>query len=186
MPRSGRSRSIRGRLKGTAPLVLDPFNPLSQAIATFVCVSAGRIDEATRQQALAAELSPGYPPVVATLAMIREWQGHMDEAIDGYRKTTDMIGRLPHLLSYLANALANTGQRDEAERLLRELLALPAPPALDIARVYVGLREEDEAFAWLEKAVDQRVIHLLTITTDRRFDSVRDHRALRRSLRGWV
>src|SRR4029453_1806548 len=82
-------------------LVLDPFNPLSQVIATFVYLSAGRIDDASRQQALAAELSPGYPSVVATLAMIREWQGHMDEAIDGYRKTTDMIGRLPHLLSYL-------------------------------------------------------------------------------------
>jgi hypothetical protein len=46
-------------------------------------------------------------------------------------------------------------------------------PAYDIAVVYVGLRDEDKAFDWLAKALEERSGFLVYIKCDRRFDVLR-------------
>jgi hypothetical protein len=87
------------------------------------------------------------------------------------------------MVSFLAHALAIAGERAEAERLLDQLLQLRAQPHLDIARVFLGLRNSDEALRWLEGAVTQRGIQLLTIPADRRFDWLRPHPRFQEFLR---
>ncbi|MFN7956120.1 MAG: hypothetical protein U0610_30690 [bacterium] len=156
-------------------LALDPYNPLFHTIATFVYTLARRFDDALLQHALATEVCPGYAPLVASLALVREAQGLVDQAIPGYRKARELTGNPAHLTSFLGHALAISGQRGQARKLLRELTASPLPSALDIVRIHLGLGEVDEALRWLETAVDQRVIHLLTVPADHRFDGIRSH-----------
>ena len=69
------------------------------------------------------------------------------------------------------------GEKQEARRLLAELLALgersyvlPYLPAV----VYAGLGEQEEALSWLERAFEDRDPYLVWIRTDPRLDSLRD------------
>jgi hypothetical protein len=50
---------------------------------------------------------------------------------------------------------------------------MPGPPAFEIARIHVGLRDADEALRWLATAVAQRAVHLILMPADPRFDWLR-------------
>ena len=68
---------------------------------------------------------------------------------------------MPHRRSPLPRD-ARAGQRDEAKRILSDLLAgrKYSHGAFGIAIVYAGLRDYDEAFAWLNRAVDENSIRV--------------------------
>jgi TolB-like protein/Tfp pilus assembly protein PilF len=155
----------------------DPFNLLTRTIAMFIYGNAGRHEDVLRQHALAMEINPSAPSNVASLALAREWRGEVEQAIAGYRTAIAMAGEDPHFLSFLGHALALTGRKAEAKKLLRKLLDL------DIARVYTGLRDADEALRWLEAAAECRAIHLLTVPADRRFDWLRSQARFQHILR---
>ncbi len=67
-----------------------------------------------------------------------------------------------------------TGKRVEAEKVLGQLKKLSARryvPSYEIAVVYAGLSENDEALAWLLKAYQQRDSSwLIDVKLDPRFD----------------
>ncbi len=46
-------------------------------------------------------------------------------------------------------------------------------PPTSIALVYAGLGEKDEAFAWLEKAYEERSFQLQWLNVEPRWDSLR-------------
>ncbi|MGH7613441.1 MAG: protein kinase domain-containing protein [Gemmatimonadales bacterium] len=60
-------------------------------------------------------------------------------------------------LAFLGYALARGGWRDEAMSILSDLLAgrKHSRGAFGIAVVYTGLRDYDQAFLWIEKALDE-------------------------------
>ena len=64
-------------------------------------------------------------------------------------------------LAFLGHALARAGRTDEAARILADLLAgrKDSHGSFGVATVYAGMQKYDEAFTWLEKAVDDNTIH---------------------------
>ena len=154
-------------------LALDPFNPLFHAIAVVVYANAGRHDDALAQYALGREVNPLFPPLLGAGAIAYEKAGRLEQAIPMYRQLCALTQDRPAPMSLLGHALAIRGERDEADRILRHLEGRPTPPELDIARVYVGLRDTANALQWLEAAAERRDIHLLTVPPDRRFDGLR-------------
>src|SRR5262245_24133416 len=144
-------------------LTLDAFNPLHHAMATVVYAFAGRHEEALRQHVAGLGVDPGFPPMHISAGLAHELAGRLDEAIACYRRGVGLAGQAAAPLSFLAHALAVSGETAEAKHILERLLALPDPPDLDIARVYSGLREADETFRWLDHAVERRDIHLVTV-----------------------
>jgi len=154
-------------------LSLDPFNPLSQCAATFIYGSVGRYQDAIRQHILARDLNPYFPPVMGTIGLSHEWNGHLDRAIEAYWKTYELAPNTPLSLSVLGHALAIKGEHGQAEQFLNRLAAFPSPPHVDIAIVYLGLHNEEETLHWLEKAVEHRNFHLITVPSDHRFDWIR-------------
>jgi len=77
----------------------------------------------------------------------------------------------------LGRAYALAGQRDKAQKALDELREMSkqryVSPYL-IAVVYAGLGDKDQAFAWLEKAYQDRSFFLIWLNVEPRFDSLRD------------
>jgi tetratricopeptide (TPR) repeat protein len=73
-------------------------------------------------------------------------------------------------LSALGLAYSVADRRDEALGVLNHLLETRKHQyisAFDIARIYVGLKENDSAFEWLEKACEERngeIVFLKVIT----------------------
>ncbi|MGH7451995.1 MAG: TPR end-of-group domain-containing protein, partial [bacterium] len=79
-------------------------------------------------------------------------------------------------LGALGHAYALAGKRDEAQKILDELLALAQQEyvsAYDIALVYTGMSEKDQAFVWLEKAHDEHNGWLVFLNVEPRFDNLR-------------
>jgi TolB-like protein/DNA-binding SARP family transcriptional activator len=65
-------------------------------------------------------------------------------------------------LAFLGYALARAGQRDEAVRILSDLVTgrEDSHGAFGIAVVYAGLRDYDQSFAWLDKAADENSVRV--------------------------
>src|SRR5207247_5355933 len=62
-------------------------------------------------------------------------------------------------VSYRGYVYAVSGRRDEAQKILKDLIELRKPRhvfACKIALVYAGLGETDHAFAWFETAYKER------------------------------
>jgi len=72
---------------------------------------------------------------------------------------------------------AASGNRDEAERLLQQLLALKEPMPADpysVALIYIGLGDKERAVEWLERAFQDRFgWFVLFAKGDTRIDSLR-------------
>jgi len=77
----------------------------------------------------------------------------------------------------LAWVHAKSGREREARKILEtaELLADQGEyPAWGIAYIHAALGEKDEAFAWFEKAIEERDGQVLYLQTVRRLDPLRD------------
>jgi hypothetical protein len=67
----------------------------------------------------------------------------------------------PLFRALLGNMLARTGKRDEANRILADLMARRESTgigAFHIAMIHAGFGNRDETFAWLDKSIDDRSI----------------------------
>ena len=77
------------------------------------------------------------------------------EALAEYRRTREISGDTPQVDAQIARVLALSGKQSEARAAIGELekrATRQYVPPYDIALIYSGLGETDEAFKWLEKA----------------------------------
>jgi hypothetical protein len=153
-------------------LALDPFNPLALVIGALIYGWAGRRDEVHRLHRLGQDLSPAMAPTLPVEAVTLEQEGRFDEAIEIFGKLAE---HRAEMMSFLGHALAAAGRQDEARPWIERLKTFPGPPAFEIARIHVGLRDADEALRWLATAVSQRAVHLILMPADPRFDWLRKH-----------
>jgi hypothetical protein len=102
------------------------------------------------------------------------------EAVAEFRWATDHSAGFG--LAFLGYALARAGQHDEAASILSDLLAgrKHSHGTFGIATVYTGMRNYDQAFVWLEKAVADNSLnfHIMhpvfrDLHRDPRFDRLR-------------
>ena len=78
--------------------------------------------------------------------------------------------------SAIAHVFAVSGNRPAAEKLLQELLDQSQKgfvPAYDIAVIYTGMRDQQNALAWLEKAYEEHSGFMPYVNLDPRFHPLR-------------
>jgi len=154
------------------------LDPLSLIIGSEVgsgLYYARQYDQAIEQFQKIIEMDPGFAPAHIRLANAYQAKGMYEEAIPEYKKgiALDKISRRTAQLGY---AYATAGKRDEAQKILDELRERPKEQYVspfDIALIYIGLGDSNEAFVYLEKAYDERPDSLNYIKVDPRFDSLR-------------
>lgn len=86
-------------------------------------------------------------------------QKHMySEAIAELETATNLSADSPICKSTLAYAYAVSGRRNEALEILNDLTrqSKDCSSAAEIALIYAGLGEKDQAMAWLAKAYSER------------------------------
>ena len=79
-------------------------------------------------------------------------------------------------IAALGHIYGLSGKRSQAEQVLTDLAERAKKSyvsAYDIATIYVGMSEKDQAFEWLEKAYDEHASFLIHIPWDPRFDPLR-------------
>jgi hypothetical protein len=88
-------------------------------------------------------------------------------------KAASVTDRSPCVISTLVWAYAHTGRRADALRLLGELKKRQQRgyvPAGAFVNAYLGLGDNDQAFAWFERAYEEQFNILIYIKVSRWFD----------------
>jgi tetratricopeptide (TPR) repeat protein len=102
--------------------------------------------------------------------------GHADEAIPVLEKALALSERSPAIIGVLVSAYAHAGRRTEGLRLLDELKRRQQAgyvPAAAFVNAYLGLGDNEQAFAWLERAYKEQSMILQYIRVHPFFDPLR-------------
>jgi tetratricopeptide (TPR) repeat protein len=106
--------------------------------------------------------------------MALEELGRADEAMREYEEVVRLSDARQRVL--VARALAAGGRKAEARRALEEVKALAARAYVSpysISLVHAALDERDEAFAWLQRAADERTAWIAFLDVNPRLDRLR-------------
>jgi Flp pilus assembly protein TadD len=156
---------------------LDPLSlPINNALAGRL-LAGSRYDEALQQVQETLELDAHFAPAHQTLGWVYLHSGKQEEAIREFQNALQLSGTEDTDLQLdLGFAYAVTGKRDEARRILAKLEKLHEQgvvPSGSVAILHGALGESNEAFAWLEKAYEERDPQLTYIKAGRRFEPLR-------------
>jgi TolB-like protein/Flp pilus assembly protein TadD len=140
---------------------LDPLSLMINAALGALFTSAHHYDEAIVQLRRTYEMDPNFYPAVLFLGQALELKGDHEAAIAEYHKAWSLSSNDRSILSYLAYSFARAGKRDEALKLLAEVNQFSADssnsayiPAFNVAIVYLGLGDKEEALGWLQKSYE--------------------------------
>ena len=79
-------------------------------------------------------------------------------------------------MSFRGHLLASTGREAEAREVLKTLESVSREryvPPYAMAFITLGLGDTDATFAWLERALAAHDVHLIFLTADPKWDSLR-------------
>ena len=157
----------------------EDLDPLSLYIATevgFVLNYAGRLEEAAAQLQTALTIDSTYSRARLFLGRVYQTQGKYPEALAQYAATGQLRGWVPTVAG-MGYVDALMGRRQEALNTLAQLDSIAKSgkyvTAYGVALVYTALGDKDQAFAWLNKAVEERTHWLVWLQRDRRWDPLR-------------
>jgi len=154
---------------------LDPLCLIFRASAVYVQTRAP--DEGIAQARQALELDPNFMPAHAFLAEYYSLQGRHSEALAAIQRALELSGRAPSELGSFGVYCARAGMNEEARQVLRELESLSTRryvSPVEFAYVHAALGEKDAAFAWLERAYEQRDPYLTDAKVYPGLDPLRD------------
>jgi TolB-like protein/tetratricopeptide (TPR) repeat protein len=153
-------------------LQLDPVSSRAFHNSAFVYYFARQYDRALMQMERASALQHEPGLLTFALGVIYVEKGKYEEAIQLFRTLDDQ----PHALGHMGNAYARMGREAEAREMISELQKHVQSEGIgryEIALVYAGLGEKDEAFAWLEKSFAARDKGLAYLKIDPPLDPLR-------------
>jgi tetratricopeptide (TPR) repeat protein len=154
--------------------ILDPLGAPIPTRLGVVLINARRFDEAIVAFRRALALDPDFVQAHRYLALAYGLKGTGDLAIaESHRliELGDVSGR-----ALLAQSYAATGRKAEATALVTELVneARTSPgKSYGVAAIFAALNENDQAFAWLERAFKERDGNLLSLAVALEFDVLR-------------
>jgi tetratricopeptide (TPR) repeat protein len=137
---------------------------------------AGEYDQAIEAWRKTLELDPNSFYAHSYLGMAYEAQGMYEQAIAEHQKAVASSGGVILTRAWLGHAYALSGKRAEAQKILDELHKLSKQryvSPFQTAIIYTGLGKKDQAFAWLEKAYEERDSALNHVKVEPRFDGLR-------------
>lgn len=155
-------------------LALDPLDVGMNFHLGFHYFNARQYDQAIAQLQKTLDIERNYGEAHVILGLVYEQQGRYNEAIAELQKNRELGGSDQR--GSIGYVYAISGQRGEAQKLLAQLQEESKHKYVSpyhIAKIYEGLGEKDQAFAWLEKAYEERDSNIVNLKMDPEFDSLR-------------
>lgn len=155
---------------------LDPISPFAIANTGYPYYYARQYDEAIAHYRKALELDPNFSWGHLWIGQAYVQKGMYKEAIDEINQAIHLSNGDTRARATLGHAYAVAGKRDEALKVLAELVKDSERRYVSpyfIALIYLGLRDDDQAFAWLQKAYEERQPYLILMKVEPIFNEVR-------------
>jgi TolB-like protein/Tfp pilus assembly protein PilF len=147
-----------------AALEADPLSPLMRIWLATMLWFGRQYDRALEQARMLLELAPDYYWSHAAAGMFYREKRMFDEAIEAHCRAVELSGGLPLMLGWFGLALGQAGKTDEARGVLERLQGIATKAYVlptCFAWTYLGLGEIDNAFEWMDRAIDARD-HMMT------------------------
>jgi TolB-like protein/DNA-binding winged helix-turn-helix (wHTH) protein len=138
---------------------LDPLSLIISADLAEALCTAHLYDESVQQSKRTLDMDPNFAVAHYQLGQALAQKHLYDEAIAEFQRAIELSGHSGAFDSNLAYVYAVSGQKVEAENIIKDLEASPHKnPSIDanIALIYVGLGDHDHAMIWLNKAYEAR------------------------------
>ncbi|HSE17674.1 MAG TPA: tetratricopeptide repeat protein [Pyrinomonadaceae bacterium] len=157
---------------------LEPFSFVASSHLGWIYYLAGQNDKAIEQCKKILELDPNSFPARRYLGLAYEAKGMYPEAIAEFQTGVKLSGS-PLMLALLGHAYAVSGKSAEARQVLNDLQQLQGQRYVSpytVAAIHAGLGNQEQAFKWLETAVEERDIWLMNLKVDPVFAKLRTNR----------
>ena len=154
---------------------LDPLSPVVGANLAKKFEENLQYDMAIAQARKTLELEPSSAVTHAVLGFVYEDKKMYSDAINEYNTALQLGGAPGEMRGLMGYVYAMTGDHVNAEKMIRELKQLwpgHAHAALDLAMVYSGLGQKDQALYWLQKASEKEVGDLSVVGQDYHFTTL--------------
>lgn len=165
---------------------LDPLSLIIRANVGVIHYFGRQYQLALKDLQELAKADPEFPVAWWGMGLVREQMGDMDGALASFQKAAELTKRGTNVLASLGRAYAANGNTDEARKILEELAGRAKEryvPSYQVALVYTGLGEKDQAFQSLEKAFEERSTLLTYLKMDPRLDPLRSDPRFKAMLR---
>ena len=138
----------------------DPLTNVTNNVMGTAYLHAHLPDQAIELYRKLLEMDRGFADGYRNLSLAYAGKGQYEEAIAIAQEGLKVAPDSPGMLSQLGYNYARADQRGEAQKILARLLVLAKQQDVSgawIATLYAGLGDQEQAFAWLEKAYEVRV-----------------------------
>jgi serine/threonine-protein kinase len=154
----------------------DPSSLFIRVYTVYPLILARRAEKALPQLLLMNQTDQKHFLPYAFLGLAYEQLGEYEKAIDAFQTSLKLESSNLEGKAQLGHTYAVAKRRDEALKILKELTELPKGRYVspyNIAVIHIGLGNYDQAFEWLNKAIDDHSEWLSAIRVDARLDPIR-------------
>lgn len=161
---------------GECGVDLEPFTIIFNAALAWWYYLVRRNNDAIAQALKTIEIAPNHFFAYWVLGLAYALTGRYEEAITSLQEGIKVSGFVPHLQGELGRVFAQAGLVEEAREVLATLQEKSGTDyisAVNHAKIYAGLGENDLLFEWTEKAFEERSVKLPYFMIDPYLDEYR-------------
>jgi serine/threonine protein kinase/tetratricopeptide (TPR) repeat protein len=155
---------------------LDPLSPRINANVGLLLYYARKYDKAIEELKKSAGLFPEHATNYDYAGYVYALTGRYEEALSAFNHALELEASAGELSLWPAYCYARSGNRTEAQKRLEKIIESSKKsfvPSTEIARVYTGLGDKEQAFTWLDKAFSENDAKLVYLKVDPTFDPLR-------------
>ncbi len=169
-------RTADGVAQASRAQALAPLSLVGNANLGWALYFARRYDEAITQCHKALDLDTNYLMTYTVLGQAYVAASRYDEAIGALQSAVKFSAGQAFTSAALGYAYARAGKRREAKKVLQDLQQRSSAeyvPSFCVALVHAGLRDSDQAIAWLDRAYEEHSHWLVYLKAWPLFDDLR-------------
>jgi tetratricopeptide (TPR) repeat protein len=155
---------------------IDPLQAMHHALSAQVAFLGRDFSAALEFARHAAVVLADFWIANFQMAQAYEQLGDYEMTLKALSRAGGMGGENSKMISLRGYVLAKMGREEEARAVLKTLETLGRErymPACAMAQIHVGLGENNQAFAWLDRAVETHDVHLAGLPADAKWDALR-------------
>jgi eukaryotic-like serine/threonine-protein kinase len=157
-------------------ITIEPKSPLLNTALGEAYFQARRFRESIGPNQEALSIDPHYADAIINIGRAYEQMGMYPQAQQAYQSILAFAPHDPALLALLGHLYAVSGRQAAAREIISQLQQISGGryvPSLYVALIYIGLGDKNQAFAWLDKAYNERCEYLVYLPTEPMADPLR-------------